>query len=534
VKYQGLSFKYLKLDSNKLAADYLGGSESAARFFAGRWDDPGALKELAARLDKKLDRQKAARVLKAQRGFVQVENGEHILERFVAENGFIVTTGQQPVLFGGPLYVLYKCIDCIATAARYSKLLERPVLPVFWNASEDHDLLEASAISLPDQGNEMRTVSLDAPGGNYTPLCQYPLGPSLAAARSLLEEVTPDTDFRPQLLELIDNSFREQVDFGHAFSALLSGLFGPLGLFVVDACSPELRREAVELFERELFDAAASAELFGKTSAELETAGYTAQVKPQHDDTALFVMRDGRREKLQRAGGGFVLKGSGETLDETAVRGLLRDTPEVFSPGVRMRPLVEASLFGSLTYLAGPGEISYYAQMKPLYALRDLEMPLIAPRLSGVLVEQKIAKVLDKYTVAVADLEQGADKLAEKLIGRSGELDELTRQLSELRAELDSRLELIGREVDKLDPTMRGPVSSTGGAISAQLGKLEGKLTQAAKRRNELMLEQLGKAEVNLWPGGNRQERAISWLYYLVRYGDGLLGWLLECADGKN
>ena len=340
---QGIEFKHLKLSTNRIAEDYLAGRQPAIDFLGGPCQEATRLGTLAETVDKRLDRKRAAAVLESQRSFRLVGNGRQLLDEFVKKRGFCVVSGQQPVLFGGPLYVLYKCVSVIKTARECSEVLGRPVLPVFWNASEDHDLAEASSVSIPGMGNELASLSLPVEENNYNPLCQIALGENLAGVRSRLEELTPETEFRPELLKLLDESYTAGNDFGHAFSELLVRLFAGYGLFVVDACSPEIRRGASHLFEQEIFDSESSARLFAQTSRELEQAGYPVQITPQDQDTALFVLRHGRRVKLQRSGSdSFSLKGVGKTLTAEELKTMLRDTPEVFSPGVRARPLVEA------------------------------------------------------------------------------------------------------------------------------------------------------------------------------------------------
>lgn len=528
---QGIEFKHLKLDTNKLAADYLSGLEPAVKFYGGPPEFGARIGDIAEKVDNRLDRTRAAHVLQSQRCFESMEKGRALLDEFIEKEGFIVCTGQQPVLFGGPLFVLYKCVSVIATARACSEILGRPVLPVFWNASEDHDLVEASSVGLPDQANELRKIALPANSGNARPLCQTALGSNLDQARSLLEEILPETDFGDKIFSLLDDSYQNSRDFGHAFSSLLAGLFAGHGLFIVDACSPEIRRSAGVLFEREIFDSASSADLFERAGEKIEQAGYHLQVKSRPGDTALFVVRDGQRLKLERVDQGFALRGGEQVIEENALRRMLEQTPEIFSPGVRMRPLVEAELFGTLCYLAGPGEIAYYAQIKPLYELRGLAMPLVLPRLSGYLLESKIARVLDKFGIEAVRLERGADSAAGEILRRDDQWSGLTDEMERLRKSIGEGLDGLESKIRETDPTMKGPLKSTRSAISSSLDKLQGKLIQAAKKRNETMLSQLRKAEVHLWPDGNRQEREISWLYYLVRYGEELIDWLLEQAE---
>jgi bacillithiol synthase len=524
----GLRFQPLTLGTNKLAADYLAGLEPATSFLGGCHDDQSRLKELAATVDKRLDRNRAAEVLAGQRSFPLIENGRNLLDSFVEYKGFCVVTGQQPVLFGGPLYVLYKCISVLQAAREYESLLGRPVLPVFWTASEDHDLAEASSVAMPGLDNEPETLGLPVANGNYRPLCQIALGDKLGEVRELLEKITPDTEFRPELFSILDEAYTERCDFGHAFSEFIVRLFASRGLFVVDACSPELRKGATRLMEQEIFDSSSSAGLFEETSVRIDQAGYRVQVRSQENDTGLFVLSDGRRVKLQRDSDQYSLKGVGDKLSGEELRQMLQTTPEVFSPGVRVRPLVEAELFGTLCYLAGPGEIAYYAQLRPLYGLRGLQMPVIRPRLSGVLLEARIEKVLDKYGITAETLEQGVEHTAQEFLQGDKQWLALTAELESLRTAMEQGFARVGDHLAGIDPTMSGPLAKTRSTVNVNLDKLRGKFSQAVRRRDETMLSQLGKAGNHLWPRGGRQERETSWLYYLVRYGEPMIDWFLE------
>jgi hypothetical protein len=118
------------------------------------------------------DRERLARILTGGG-----PDGPGRLQRFVDEGGYAVTTGQQPGLFGGPLFSIYKALTAAALARRLEELVGRPVLPVFWVASEDHDWEEVRRVSLPDLGNELVTLELpDREGAGQRPLHRMPLG----------------------------------------------------------------------------------------------------------------------------------------------------------------------------------------------------------------------------------------------------------------------------------------------------------------------------------------------------------------------
>ncbi len=530
--HTNLQFAAHRPSANHLVEDYLAGKREACVFYGGHYAAKGRLAEVAGKVEGSLDRRQVSDILLAQRTFGRVKGCKERLERFVTDGGYIIATGQQPVLFGGPLFIIYKCISTIKLASHAEKLLGVPVLPVFWNASEDHDLAEAASVNLPDLQNNLVRLTFSGKGENNRPLCQIEIDESIDSLFERLREITPETDFSRWVYDLLGSAYRRGSNLGHAFSDLLAGLFADYGLFIVDACHPLIREKSRELFETEIFTARQSTEAVRKMSDRLSFLGYPLQIKPQQEDTNLFLIRHGIREKLQlgAAGEEFRLKRSGDLIKASELRKLLDNFPVSFSPGVLMRPLVEAHLFSTLCYVAGPGEMSYYAQMPELYKVRKLQMPVIYPRFSGILVETKIARVLDKYGLKASDLRAGADELAGRLLDEQGEQALLLDETGKIRTFLEKSFARVMKQALRLDPTLEGPVKNTRASIESDLERLEKKSASAAKKRNKIIVAQLGKAALHLWPNGKPQEREIAGIYYLFRYGPELLSFLIKEA----
>src|SRR3954469_8913061 len=106
---------------------------------------------------------------------------EQGLARLREPGAIAVTTGQQPGLFTGPLYTVYKALSTAALARVLERQWQRPVVPVFWVAGDDHDFAEASQASWITNDGALRTAALpprpsDAP---LTPMYQQPLGPAV-------------------------------------------------------------------------------------------------------------------------------------------------------------------------------------------------------------------------------------------------------------------------------------------------------------------------------------------------------------------
>src|SRR5690606_7788927 len=112
----------------------------------------------------------------------------------------------------------------------------------------------------------------------------------------------------------------------------------------------------------------------------------------------------GQRLPLDPEDGGFVLRGSAARYSTADLLAMLEAEPERFSPGVALRPLVQDRLFPTAAYVGGPGETAYFAQLKPVYDLFGVPMPVVYPRASLTLVPDKVARILDRYGLGVADL----------------------------------------------------------------------------------------------------------------------------------
>ncbi len=524
----GLKFQAVLPASNRLVQEYLDGEARACAHYGGRYDDMERVRALAAQVDKRLDRARVADLLRRQPTFGLTAQGAERLERFERQGGFIVTSGQQPVLFGGPLYILYKALTAVRLAARYEAFLGAPVLPVFWNADEDHDFEEMRAFGLPTGTGSLESVGLAPRPGSRVPAGALVPGAEIEAVFGSFESLAPQSEFRPWLEGLLHESYTPSSSLGQGFGRLVAALLGGYGLFVLQASTPELRRAGAELFGREAFGSRAGFDSLQAQCRALESQGYPLQVTPLKGETNLFLLRDGRREKLVlgEQDGSFSLKPSGESLSRKELEDIISESPESFSPGVLLRPVLECHALGSLAYVAGPGEISYYGQMGPLYALHGLERPVIYPRLAGFVLEARVRKVLEKYSLAPSELKAGTQAVADRILAADPALGEILSRLDSLRRENAEGLEAIKPLLSGIDTTLAGPLDSTTGAVISALERLEKRVSAAARQRDQVLTGQLEKSAESLWPGGAPQERALAFVFFLARYGQDFISFI--------
>lgn len=507
-----------------LIHDYLQAEPALSPFFPGHPSDPDAFRRKAEEIRARFD----AEALAALPGAIRPlsHQAKETLTRVAAGEGFVVTTGQQPGLFGGPLYTVHKALSAIALARRLQELLDAPVLPLFWVASDDHDWEEANHVHALDPGNTLRRLALDGDPESTRSMGRRTLDGGAETALTQLSEILPASDFTPAILERLRGAYSAGT-VASAFSDVMAALFEGRLLGLVDAQDPVVRRLGLPVIRRELERADEHEAALARQTTRLEAAGYAAQVAVLPGASNVFYEDESGRERLVRDGDGWMLRSSGRRMNDAGTAALLEDAPERFSGNVVLRPVVESAVFPTLAYVGGPGEVSYLAQTGCLFEAHGVGMPVVVPRLSATVVEGKVRKVLDKFGLEVEAFRKPVQELVSDVV-REEVPAGVEEAVGRLRGSLAEGYEAVFEAAREIDPTLEGPVFQARGEALKQLGEVEKKIRQHLKGQNETGLEQLEKAAVNLAPMGKPQERVLNVHQYLARYGEGLLDAILE------
>jgi len=447
--------------------------------------------------------------------------------------GLAVCTGQQTGLFGGPLFTLYKALTTVALAAHLERTLHRPVVPVFWMASEDHDVAEADHVYLADRGGSLSKIrhgTWRSPDG-FMP-ANLQLGPAIQDTLERLRSLLPATEFSDALYDDLARAYTSDRTLSEAFARWMTHLLGDTGLVLVDAADPTLKHLAAWIFQRELEEAPRTSAAILEVSRSLRSSGYSAQIEARPDGVNCFFLHNGRRA-LARDATGFRLRDTGEVIAPASISRMAKESPERFSPNVALRPVVQDALFPNLAYVAGPGELAYFAQLRPVYAVFDVPMPVIVPRATLSLVEPRIAQLLSRFHLGLHDLVAEPEQLASRIL-RAQLPPDLGTTLATARQGVDEIFRQVGEAVAAVDPTLRATAGQTGGHIKGHLDQLEKKAVQAMKRREADTTQQLQRLRDALMPGGKLQERVYPVLPYLAKYGPQLVGSLRHQIAGPG
>ena len=506
----------------RLAADYVFDHSSVADFFAGNPDDPAAWRDAIARTHQHhRQRDAMADLLQAQqrtRGASDAAISATALLR--NPETVAVVTGQQAGLFGGPLFTLLKALTALRLAEQVRTEHGVPTVAVFWIDAEDHDWDEVKSCSVLDADMKPLAIAAgDPPLAHSGAVARVRLDESVNAAIGALEAAMPGTEFTPALIDGLRRAYAPGTGMADAFGRWLDTVLGPRGLIVFDASDPAAKPLVSHIFAREIEQAGQTARLAAEAGAALEARGYHAQATPQEGSLALFHMNAGR-QPIKPHQAGFLV---GERPESTAalLEGV-RSSPEEFSPSVLLRPIVQDTLFPTVCYVAGPNELAYLGQLRRVYDAFSTPMPLIQQRATATLVDSSALRFLTRYDVALESL-RAQDEAVLNAVLEAQLPPSVEASLDEAVRTLEQRMERLAKEVVQIDPTLEGASRSTLSRMQDDLKKLHGKIIQAAKRKDETLRRQFQNARAQAFPGGEPQERAVGFVYFLNKYGPALV-----------
>ena len=435
-----------------------------------------------------------------------------------------VVTGQQVGLFGGPMFSIYKALTAVKLAEQ-ATAAGIDTVPIFWLATYDHDLAEVNHVFLPGPDGTLQTVAIpshDTPGA---PVSSVRLGDAIVPALDEAAAVLGDTEATSFLRE----TYTSAETLGTAFALLFARLFAEWGVIVVDASDGELHRIATPIYRAAIEQGPELTKALLARGAELEAAGYHQQVKVTSSSALLFKLHNGARTAIhlhEQADQVDYVIGE-EKLSAADLVAQLDSHPEQFSPNVLLRPVVEDYLLPTLAYTGGAAETAYFAQAAVVFdSLLGRVTPII-PRYSATLVEPKVQRLLDRYGLSVTDTFAGPEAIRQKLAAHSLPED-LQAGFEAARKFIDAQLTVIKEKLAKLDRTLVDAGDTAASKIQYQLERLHAQAARAESQKSELIQRHAETLSTALYPGKGLQERSIGGIYFMARYGRGLLHQLYE------
>ena len=423
-----------------------------------------------------------------------------------------VVSGQQVGLFGGPAYAMYKAIAAVRIA---KDLTEQGVdaVPVFWMATEDHDLDEVRHVSFFHDGKLVK-FELPAGVGNGAPVGRIPLGAEIAELQLAAAQLLGGPE--GAIAQILTDCYRPEETYGGAFGRMFARLLSASGLILLDPLDLRLHQLAEPILSMAIEQRdSLEQELLNRGKA-LENAGYPAQVKVTSRSTVLFhISRDGRQAITSDAG--KFASGKQSWTQAELLEGIHTE-PEAFSPNALLRPVVQDFLLPTVAYIAGPSEISYFAQSEVLYRNLLGRMPVVLPRAGFTLVDAKAQRLLKQYGITVEDVWTGPQEIR-KRVSKASVPENISGLLDENGREIKRRLQQWSDAVALLDPTLKDAVDTAQQKIAYQAEKLQEKIGRALDHKLNVLAAHEEFLSNLLYPAKTLQSRELCFLPFAARWG---------------
>ena len=427
-----------------------------------------------------------------------------------------VVTGQQVGLFGGPSFTIFKALTAIKLADQATRS-GVDCVPVFWLATEDHDLAEVNQLSIPGPDGSLQKLTAPAEGLSNAPVGTVRFGSEIDA----VVEAASGLLAPGEISDFLREGYRPGETFGNAFARLLARLFADWGVILLDSADPEFHRIAEPVYRAAIERAADLDEALLSRGKALESAGYHQQVKVTSSSTLLFTVRNGARVPVHRRVNGdgsaeFLI--AEERISKADLLSRITSSPWDFSGNALLRPVIQDYLLPTLAYTGGSAEVAYFAQAAVVYDMLLGRVTPIVPRFSATIVEPKPKTFLERYGLRLADLFQGPENLREQMASRTLP-EELQSAFDQAEASLEKSLAAIREGLARLDSTLVDSATNAASKMQHQLSQLRSKAARAELRQTEVLTRKADVLSNLLYPGKALQEREIAGVYFVARYG---------------
>jgi bacillithiol biosynthesis cysteine-adding enzyme BshC len=446
---------------------------------------------------------------------------------FMGDEAAIVT-GQQPGLLTGPLYTIYKAVAAILLARKAHERFGVRCVPVFWVASDDHDFDENRVASLFTRNHEILTLNYQ-PAADVAAMAMYrvPLEPSL---HNLIDDAAAQasgSEFRDEIAAFLHESLDAAANLADWTAAILVRLFKNTPLIVFAPHMPAARKLAAPVFEREIRDPLVSTMLLNDCGRKLREMDFHQQVAKNDTECNFFLEFRGLRRKVLFNEDHYIIPDERQNFSIDEMAALLASEPERFSPNVALRCVVQQHLFPAAAYVAGPGEIAYWAQLKPLFRHFGEDMPIVYPRARCLLTDIKTRQIMEKFQFTFDDLAAQSNELAERalqLTSRAPAKEIVQRH----RAQIETAFPPLVEELEPLNKSAADMVRSVQKNLADEFERIEAAIVKGEEAQAEAVRKQVQRVTTLLFPNRKPQERVFNVFSFLFEHGWDLVPRLLK------
>jgi bacillithiol biosynthesis cysteine-adding enzyme BshC len=445
-----------------------------------------------------------------------------------------VVTGQQVVLFGGPLLTLLKAATAIRKAQDATKASGREHVPIFWLATEDHDLAEVDQVALLSK-TEVETLSLGLKAPRPLPVGTLPVDggsdEGLKHLEATLNQASELLAWAP-ISNVLRECYTPGATLASAFGRLLTKIFAEFGLIVMDAAARDFHAMGASVLQAALERADELEDALLVRSQDLEAAGYHAQVLVTADHSLLFLIdaETGARLPLRRTAEGDWKAGT-RVYATAELLQILATEPERLSPNALLRPVFQDTILPTAAYIGGPAEIAYFAQSEVLYSRILGRVTPVLPRLMATLVEPAIASTMATHEVQFPQVLEAKTvaNLALRLAARAMPV-EGKRKIAAVGNSMDAELSALTEYMTAMSADLGRAAGVSASKMRYQMNRLRRMAANFELQKQASLQKHAEAIMLSLYPDGHLQERLLGGVWFLARYGDALPSLLVSHA----
>lgn len=435
-----------------------------------------------------------------------------------------VLTGQQAGLFTGPIFTIYKALSAIKLADRLRQLGQNAV-PVFWIASEDHDIDEVRwSGSVDSHGILSKTeIEIDDSLRGF-PVGEIAFGSDVEIAIDRFTDSLGDASFRDEVAGEMKRLFQASDTFSRSFGKAIAKLLDGYGLIIVDPMSNELRRLSAPIVGNVIRNSDDILDSVLARNDLLRSLGYHTQIEIDESYFPLFRFDDeGKRRTIRKIGNNeFKEKDTNHRFTRAELVVEAESLPERFSPSVIFRPVLQDFLFPTACYVGGAAEVSYFAQVAAVYLVLGRPITPVMHRASVTLIGSREKKLLGKLGIEFADLFATPDELRQRLADLGSDRD-IALLFADVEERINSELNRLDQRLTDFDVTLAASLARRRRRMIYHIAELRKKALIESGKRSDLLGRRLDALYHSLLPNNELQERFLNVYSLIARYGVGVL-----------
>jgi len=518
---------------SKLYNDYLIGDPHLQKFFNGHHRNPDDLKRVAEKIIQRNDYQRkflATVIRETDTEFGITPEMAANLRKLEQNDSLVVISGRQAGMYSGGFYTLLKAISSIKIAEYLSKELNKPVIPIFWVETSDDDINEVNTVSFPGRHNPQKFVYPGIKNPHQQPVGDIKLRKDFTRYAQTIKNILPKNDFYDAVSRLMNETYYPGTTVGKAFMQLMIRLLGSKGLLIIDSENVEIKKLASPVITMKLFEKGRMSELIQQQSDELERENYRDLIKIKSELLNIFIQKDNTQIPLSLLEEVVSSNGEKVVFEDKELIELIDEHPERITAKVAFRPIIQNFLLPTIVYIGGPSEISYFAQLKPVHEYFDLEMPIIWPRASATLIDDRIQRHILRIGIAPEDIFRDYEVVLREIFNRKFPQDfELI--VDEAKTRLGELTDWMAVKLTELELPPNDQFQTAVKKMLYQIEYIRHQYFSRLKSRNSALINSWSRIKLQLFPNNILQEREYNVIYFLSRYGFWLMEFLFENLD---